>query len=51
MLKRRVYSLIIAGVLMAVLMGASGVVADSLGLDLTPQAFACNEGGAGGGGC
>lgn len=51
MLKRRVYSLIIAGVLMVVVTGASGIVADSLGLNLTPQAFACNEGSASGGGC
>jgi hypothetical protein len=51
MLKRRVFALLTGIALLMVLMGASGVVADSLGLDLTPQAFACSNGSGGGGDC
>ncbi len=51
LLKKRIYSLIVAVALLVAITGASGIVADSLGFDFTPQAHACSTGGGGGGGC
>ena len=51
MLKRRIIALVTGIVLLMAVMGISGVVADSLGLDITPQTYACSQGSGGGGGC
>ena len=48
MLKKRIVNLVVALALLAAAVGASTVVADELGLGVTPQAFACNSGGGGG---
>jgi len=49
MFKKRLIAIITALVLAVAIAGASGVVADSIGLSVTPQAHAC--GGNSGGGC
>jgi hypothetical protein len=54
MLKRRIVAWLTGIALLAAVAGASGIVADSLGLAVTPTANACNgpgHGGGGGGGC
>ena len=50
MLKKRIYTIITAVALMIAVTGASGVVADQLGFEMTPAAHACS-GGSGGGSC
>jgi hypothetical protein len=49
MFKKRLIAIITALALTVAVAGASGVVADSMGLSVTPQAHAC--GGNNGGGC
>ena len=53
MLKQYVAKMIVAVTVVAFVAGGSGVVADALGLDVTPAALAgdCNQSGSGGGGC
>ena len=51
MLKKYVVRFIVAVALLVAVTGSSGLVADSLGLDLTPAAHACQTAGSGGGGC
>ena len=51
MLKKYTVRLIVAIALLIAVTGSSGLVADSLGLDLTPAAHACQTSGNGGGGC
>ena len=47
--KRRLFTLV-AGLALAVVLASSGtVIADTLGMSITPQVHAC--GGTGGGGC
>jgi len=50
MLKRRLIALVVGVALLAAAAGATSVVADSLGLPVTPQVHACG-GGTGGGDC
>jgi hypothetical protein len=51
MLKRRLIAVAIALILTTAVAGASTVVADALGLTITPLAQACQNGGGSGGGC
>ena len=51
LLKKRIYKVIVALALLVAVTGASGVVADSLGFDFTPQAHACSQGSGAGGSC
>ena len=51
MLKKRILTAITAVALMVAITGASGVVADQLGFEMTPAAHACSSGGGGGGNC
>ncbi len=48
MLKKRIFTAIAAIALMIAVTGASGVVADQLGFEMTPQAHACGSAGSGG---
>jgi len=41
----------IAVALLIAVAGSSGVVEQRLGLDVTPQAYACSSGGGSGGNC
>ncbi len=50
MFKKRFISFIVGIALLIAVTGASGIVADSLGLSVTPQAFACNGASGGSGG-
>ena len=49
MLKHRILTVVTAVALMIAVTGASGIVADKLGLSVTSQAYACNTHGSGGG--
>ena len=51
MLKQRIFRIIVGLALLAIVAGSSGIVADSLGLAVTPQTHACQNGGSSGGGC
>ena len=51
MLKRRFFSVVTAVAIALATIGAIPVVADSLGLSVTPQASACEASGTSGGGC
>ena len=51
MLKKYVVRFVVAVALLVAVTGSSGLVASSIGVDLTPAAFACNTAGSGGGGC
>jgi hypothetical protein len=51
MFKKRIVAVVAGLALLLAVAGASGVVADSLGLPVTPQAFACPSGSGSGGGC
>lgn len=48
-MKQRLLKVVVGLALLLALVGASGVVADSVGLPTTPQAYACPH--TGGGGC
>jgi hypothetical protein len=50
MFKKRIIALITGLALLAAVAASSGIVADSLGLPVTPQVHACGASG-GGGGC
>ena len=47
-MKQRLLKLVVGLALVLTLASASGLVADSLGLSITPQVYACNSGGGGG---
>jgi hypothetical protein len=49
MLKQRIFAVVAALALLIAVAGVSGVMADSLGLSITPQVHACNPHGSGGG--
>lgn len=49
--KKRILAVVTGIALFLAVAGASGVVADSLGLSVTPPAFACPNGSSSGGGC
>ena len=51
MLKKRLIAVVAGLALLAAVTGSSGIMADALGLAVTPQAYACNSGGSAGGGC
>ncbi|MBN1220254.1 MAG: hypothetical protein JXM69_15100 [Anaerolineae bacterium] len=51
MLKKRIIAVATGLALLAVIAGASGIVADELGLAITQKAHACNISGSSGGGC
>ena len=51
MLKKRLIAVIAGIALLAAVAGSSGIAADALGLQITPQAHACQEAGTSGGGC
>ncbi|MCB0194427.1 MAG: hypothetical protein KDJ65_20930 [Anaerolineae bacterium] len=51
MLKKRIVAIIAGLALLAAVAGSSGIVADSIGLSVTPSAHACNNGSSTGGGC
>jgi len=51
MIRKRLVSLFVTLALLLAAIGASGIVADSLGVAFTPAAFACQHGGGTGGGC
>lgn len=51
MLKQRLFSLVTAIAIALATVGVLPVVADSLGLSVTPQASACETGSSSGGGC
>lgn len=51
MLKQWIIKVVIGLALLAAVGGLAGVVADSLGLPVTPAAYACPNGGSSGGGC
>ena len=48
MLKRKLFALITGISLMIAVAGASGIVADSLGFEMTTEAHACSGSGGGG---
>jgi hypothetical protein len=49
MIKKRIIAVITGIALLVAVTGASGIVADALGLSMTAQAYACeNPGGSGG---
>jgi hypothetical protein len=47
--KKRIFALAAGLALLMAIVGSSGIVADAVGLAVTPQAHACNSSGAGGG--
>ena len=47
MLKKRIVNMVVALAFLATVVGASTIVADELGQNVTPQAFACNTGSGG----
>jgi len=47
-MKQRLLKVVVGLALVLTLAGASGIVADSLGLSTTAQVYACNSGGGGG---
>lgn len=49
MLKKRLIAIVAGIALLAMVAGSSGIVADSLGLEGTTAAHACDASGAGGG--
>ena len=51
MLKQRIIKVVVGLALLAAVTGSSGIVADSLGLQGTSPAHACNASGQSGGGC
>lgn len=51
MLKQRILTVLAELTLLMTIAGAGGVVADTLGLVVTPQAHACQNSGSSGGGC
>lgn len=51
MLKKRLIAVAAGLALLLAVTGSSGIVADALGLSVTPQAHACNSPSSGGGGC
>jgi len=51
MFKQRIFKVIVGLALLAAVAGSAEVVADSLGLAVTPQTHACQNGGSSGGGC
>ena len=50
MLKKRIVAVLAGLALLAAVAGSSGIVGDTLGLDGTSPAYACNS-GSGSGGC
>jgi hypothetical protein len=46
-MKQRLLKVVVGLALLLVLVGASGIVADSVGLPTTPQAYACSSGAGG----
>lgn len=50
MLKKRIMA-VIAGLALLAAVAGSSVAADTLGLEMTPQAHACQSGSSAGGGC
>lgn len=51
MLKKKLTQFVVAFALALTIIGSSGLVADSLGLSVTPQVMACENGSGIGGGC
>lgn len=51
MLKKRVIGVLVGIALLTAVVGSSGIVADALGFQMTPQAYMCHSGGSAGGGC
>ena len=51
MLKERLIAVLLGVVMMVAVLGATGIVADELGLAVTPQVQACSGGGTSGGSC
>ncbi len=51
MLKKRLIAVIAGLALLVAVAGSSGLVADAVGLEWTPQTHACGGGGTGGGDC
>lgn len=51
MLKQRLFKVLIAFALLAAAAGSTGIVADTLGLAVTPVVGACSTGSSSGGGC
>jgi len=51
MLRKRIIAVIVGIALMIAVTGVSGIVADSLGLSMTPPVSACDQGAGSGGGC
>lgn len=51
MLKKRIIALLTGIALLLAVTGASGIVADSLGLQITSQVYACTGGSGSGGDC
>lgn len=49
MLKKRLIAVIAGIALLVAVAGSSGIIADSLGLSVTPQIHACDTSSAGGG--
>lgn len=49
MFKKRLITVIAGLALLATVLGSTGIVADELGLSVTPAAYACPQ--TGGGGC
>jgi hypothetical protein len=48
MFKKRLISIIAGLALLTAILGSTGIVADELGLSVTPAAYACPHGGGGG---
>ena len=51
MLKKRIFTICATLAFVFSVLGASGIVADELGMSWTPQAHACSGNGSAGGGC
>jgi hypothetical protein len=48
MLKKRIYTLIFAALLFVTATAGTGIVADAMGFEVTPQVEACSSSGGGG---
>lgn len=51
MLKQRIFKFVVRLALLAAIAGSAGMVADGLGVSVTPGAYACQNPSSSGGGC
>lgn len=49
--KKKLFSVLFGIAILIAASGGGSLLADAVGLDVTPQAYACDNGSSGGGGC